>query len=105
MLMVSCNFKMAVSPDHPFRRYQISKYNFEKSRLTRSIRADHGKDLAVGDGEGDIVDCQEPAEALADSLNGEERAHASSCGMPSRFFRAGQTPFGARVMITMRQRP
>src|SRR5581483_1883962 len=77
----------------------------EKRRLACPVRADQAIDVARGDGEGDVLQRLQSAEALRCACDLEERAHVA-CSVSSRLRTAeGSSPAGRKSMTSTSARP
>ena len=86
------------------RRHGASDHA-EQCGLAGAIRADDSEDRALRHGEADPIDREEAAEALAQAIDGQERAHLPPLPKPSRRASGGHTPSGSATITTSRHRP
>ena len=77
----------------------------EQGRLAGAVRADDGVDAAFGHLEAEPIDRDEAAEALADIVDRQERAHDPRPFRPRRCASQGQTPSGSATITASRQTP
>ena len=89
----------------PWLGHEHAGDHVEQRGLAGAVRPDDGEDLALGDREAHIVDREQAAEALADALHLEQRAHDGRSVRPSLRASQGQIPSGSTITTTSRQTP
>ena len=77
----------------------------EQRGLAGAVRADHREDRALRHLEADAVDRDQAAEALADIVDGKQRAHFGFSVSPRRRASHGQMPSGSATITSSRQMP
>src|SRR5688572_1022642 len=96
---------LTVKRDRPPVRRELAGDHVEYCGLAGAVRADQREDSALRHVEADIVDGDQSAEALADAVDFEERAHFSRSAMPSFLATQGHTPSGFRMTTTSKTTP
>ncbi len=84
---------------------EYARDHVEQSGLAGAVRTDHSENAAFRHVEAELVDRDEAAEALADAIDFQERAHGSRSVSPSRRLSQGQMPSGSAMITISRQMP